>query len=63
MSGGVFSGTSPDVWTCRDTHCIHKMRGSIQTEITTSYNLWLWDTTPGCKPSLCQNWKYLEMNM
>ena len=55
-SGVVFSGTSPDVWTFRDTHCIHKMRGSIQTEITTSYNLWLWATTLGCKPSLCQNW-------
>lgn len=35
MSGGCFSGTGPDDWTCRDTHCIHKMRGSIQTAITT----------------------------
>lgn len=49
-SGGVFSGISPDVWTCRDTHCIHKMRGSIQIEITTVHNLWLLATTYGCRP-------------
>lgn len=35
MSGGCFSGTGPDDWTCGDTHCIHKVRGSIQPEITT----------------------------
>lgn len=41
MSGGCFSGTGPDDWTC----CIHKMRGSIQTEITTSIRP---TTTCGC---------------
>ena len=43
MSGGCFSGNGPDDWTCGDTHCIHKVRGSIQTEILPKVvdNLWL----------------------
>lgn len=45
MSGGCFSRTNPDDWTCCDTHCIHKMRGSIQTEITTLVQP---TTTCGC---------------
>ncbi|UWG73722.1 MAG: hypothetical protein [Bacteriophage sp.] len=39
----VLSGTGPDDWTYRDTHCIHKMRDSIQPEILPKVvnNLWL----------------------